>query len=151
MLDAQANRPKRSFLLIDDDKFSARFFTRQLRKRAEGKASIVVKWLNTAKDGITALQSLSAKSANDGLPNLVVVDLKTSSSANLEFLRSVSLQLQGTTLRIAVFTASKDVQTKQALTDAGATAVFERHSNLENFGAELDSLLQLSAEMARAA
>lgn len=147
---SHAIRPRRSILLIDDDKFSAKFFSKQLHTQSNGNMDIAVKWLSSPKEGIEAISAL-ANDATALLPDLIVIDLKDSSSANLNFLLTASKTIQNTSVRLAVFTFTLKTEAKKALTDAGAVEVFERHSDLEKFGQEMDNLLSISAPGPRVA
>lgn len=151
MQDALADRPTRSFLLVDDDEFSARFFTSQLKVTAAGQTAILVKHLDSATAGVQTLQSMSEETHLGELPDMVVSDLKSSSSANLKFLSEVTPILNHSGVSIVVFTSANEPKMNKALIDAGAVAVFERHSDLEKYRGELESLLELSEKLAKAA
>ena len=153
MHNVQADRPTRSFLLIDDDQYSATFFSNQLEKCAGCEVAVLINWVSSAQSGQVALEGLTRCVDRTQIPDVVVVDLKASSSANLNFVQQVSTRVKNTGVKLAVFVTpgSVDAEKMHAFATAGASAVFERHANLDAFRTELSSLLQLSQGNSHAA
>ncbi len=117
--------------LIDDDSHSARLMSRMLL--AHGAPNII--WLDNVAVAQTTLRSLLANKASQ-LPGLVVVDLKGSSAATAEFISNLRSMPGGKELVIAAVSPTLARSTREALIEAGADAVFERHADIDAYRRE---------------
>lgn len=120
--------------LVDDDFHSARLMMRMLA--AHGGP--LVEWLS---DPDTALETLAGY---DALPPIsgrcmALVDLKASSTASRDFI--VKLCRRAPDLLAVAMASSLDRETRNALLDAGAAAVFERHAELNAYRREAASIV----------
>ena len=120
--------------LVDDDPHSARLMMRMLA--AHGGPH--VEWL---RDAGMALETLAAY---DALPPIngkcmALVDLKGSSNAARDFILELRRRAPG--LLVAAMAPSLDRDTRNALLDAGAAAVFERHGELNAYRREAASIV----------
>lgn len=130
--------------LIDDDEQSARVLTRTLV--AHGAPA--PRWYGGAVEGRQRLHSVLSDPAGP-VPGLVIVDLKSHSAANAEFLRSVNpLAGQAGMLMVAMSQCDKPA-TRAALLEAGATTVFIRHAELGAYRREAASLVKFWARSLR--
>ena len=120
--------------LVDDDFHSARLMMRMLT--AHGGPH--VEWLS---DAATALDTLGAYDAlpPTGAKCMALVDLKASSSASREFIAALRRRAPG--LLIVAMAPALDRDTRNALLDAGAAAVFERHGDLNVYRREAASIV----------
>jgi DNA-binding NtrC family response regulator len=120
--------------LVDDDFHSARLLTRMLA--AHGAPHV-----ERMSDPATALETLVAMSAaapfGDGC--LVVVDLKASSTASQDFIARLKHEAPG--LLVVAMAPTLDRNTRNALLDAGAAAVFERHGELDAYRREAANIV----------
>jgi len=130
-LDVLQNTRQPYLLLVDDDGHSARLLTRMLL--AHGAPSI--QWIESSEEGLSQIKSLLDSRARH-LPGLVVVDLKSSSNASAEFVSKISAMERSNSLLIVVMAVGLDRITRESLLQAGADAVFERHSELQAYRAE---------------
>jgi CheY-like chemotaxis protein len=129
--------PQRPFLaLIDDDPHSARLMTRMLL--AHGAPD--VSWLEGAQSAETALRALLANQAAV-LPGLILVDLKASSTATAEFIRNLRTVAGSRQLVVAAVAPTLARATREALIEAGADAVFERHANIDAYRGEASNIV----------
>jgi response regulator RpfG family c-di-GMP phosphodiesterase len=122
--------------LVDDDSHSARLMIRMLL--AHGAPS--VSWL----DGETLASSELGKLLADGrsvLPGLVIVDLKSSSTATADFIAKLRSMPDGSALLIAAMAPSLDREVRDALLEAGADAVFERQPNIDFYRREAAAIV----------
>jgi DNA-binding response OmpR family regulator len=120
--------------LVDDDFHSARLLMRMLA--AHGSPD--VEWL---RDPATALDTLAGY---DALPPIngkcmALVDLKASSNASRDFI--VELRRRAPGLMVVAMAPTLDRETRNALLDAGASAVFERHAELNAYRREAASIV----------
>jgi DNA-binding response OmpR family regulator len=119
--------------LVDDDFHSARLMMRMLA--AHGGPH--VEWLS---DPGTALETLAGY---DTLPIggkcMVLVDLKASSNASADFI--VELRRKAPGLLVIAMAPTLDRETRNALLDAGAAAVFQRHGELNAYRREAASIV----------
>lgn len=113
--------------LVDDDYHSARLMTRTLE--AEGALRV-----SRIADPERAVDQLGAMAQQDGADFMAVVDLKSSSSATRDFIQR--LKNRAPNLMIVAIAPSLDREVRVGLLDAGATAVFERHSDIELYRRE---------------
>lgn len=117
--------------LVDDDAHSARLMIRMLL--AHGAPS--VNWLDgEVVAGVELGKLLDDKRAT--LPDLVFVDLKSSSTATADFIRALRQRPDGKGLLIAAMAPPQDRDVRQALLGAGADAVFERHGDIDLYRRE---------------
>jgi response regulator RpfG family c-di-GMP phosphodiesterase len=122
--------------LVDDDSHSARLMIRMLL--AHGAPS--VSWL----DGETLASTELGKLLADGrsvLPGLVIVDLKSSSTATADFIAKLRSMPDGSALLIAAMAPSLDREVRDALLEAGADAVFERQPNIDFYRREAAAIV----------
>jgi DNA-binding response OmpR family regulator len=120
--------------LVDDDFHSARLMMRMLAAH-DGPQ---VEWLS---DAGKALETLAGY---DALPPgtarcMVLVDLKASSGASREFI--AELRRRAPNLPVVAMAPSLDRETRNALLDSGAVAVFERHGELNAYRREAASIV----------
>jgi CheY-like chemotaxis protein len=122
--------------LVDDDSHSARLMIRMLL--AHGAPS--VSWL----DGETLAGSELGKLLADSrsiLPGLVIVDLKSSSTATVDFIRKLRSMPDGPALLIAAMAPSLDREVRDVLLEAGADAVFQRQANIDFYRREAAAIV----------
>jgi len=123
-------------LLVDDDVHSARLLTRMLV--AHGAPA--VERLDGADAGIERLSTLLAQ-PHLHLPGLVIVDLKSSSGASTGFIAALRGIDNANQLVIAAMAPSLERGVRDELLDAGADAVFERHSEVNAYRREAASIV----------
>ncbi len=122
--------------LVDDDSHSARLMIRMLL--AHGAPS--VSWLSGEALATTELGKL----LDDDLatiPGLVVVDLKASSTATLDFITKLRGMHDGHSLLIAAMAPTLERGPRDALLSAGADAVFERHADINSYRREAAAIV----------
>lgn len=120
--------------LVDDDVHSARLMTRML----EAHGAPLVHWLGEAEaatEQLLQLQDLGPTASQW----LVIVDLKSSSSATQNYVTRITTLARS--LLVVAMAPSLEKATRDALLDAGAGAVFERHSDLALYRAEVASIV----------
>lgn len=120
--------------LVDDDFHSARLMMRML----SAHGGPYVEWLSDAE---TALDTLAAY---DALPPIngkcmAIIDLKASSTASRDFIIQMRRKAPG--LLVIAMAPTLDRETRNALLDAGAAAVFERHGELNAYRREAASIV----------
>lgn len=145
-------RAERLFLIVDDDPHSARFF-RQRIIAATGRSTIIrVDWFESADGGLLAIESLQDQDRQQvrRLPDLIIIDLKASSMANMEFLTKAEPSIKALPVPSTVFAKQAGKAKQSAYLKAGAAAIFERHADLEQYDAELARMITLS-ELSKAA
>lgn len=130
--------------LIDDDQHSAHLLTRMLL--AHGAPSI--QWYGNAVDGRDRLLDV-LHDHNADWPTLVIVDLKTHSAANGEFLRSIQPLAHQKGISVVVMIHPGESAQREALEDSGAGAVFFRHAELAAYRREAASLVSFWARSQR--
>jgi hypothetical protein len=120
--------------LVDDDFHSARLMMRMLS--AHGGPG--VEWM---KDPGAALEGLAAMAlcGVDAGQCMVVVDLKSSSTATRDFISALKRQAPG--LLVVAMSPTLDRVSRNGLLDAGAAAVFERHGDLSAYRREAASIV----------
>lgn len=122
--------------LVDDDLHSARLMIRMLL--AHGAPS--VSWLNGEALATTEIGKL----LDDDLatiPGLVIVDLKDSSTATVEFITKLRGMRDGRALLIAAIAPTLDREPREVLLTAGADAVFERHADINSYRREAAAIV----------
>jgi CheY-like chemotaxis protein len=123
-------------MLVDDDAHSARLLTRMLL--AHGAPSI--QWIESSSEGLSQIKDLLGE-AGKHLPGLVIVDLKSSSTAARDFIAEIAGLERSRSLVIAAMAPSLDRDMRDGLLDAGADAVFERHAELQAYRAEAAAIV----------
>ena len=130
--------------LIDDDQHSAHLLTRML----VAHGSPHVHWYGGADDGMACLQSV-LRDVSANWPGLIIVDLKAHSGANLEFVASIQQLARQKGVPVVVMAPPLDRQSRQALEDAGASAVFFRQAELDAYRREAAGLVSFWARTQR--
>jgi len=120
--------------LVDDDFHSARLMTRMLA--AHGGPH--VEWLSDMATAADTLRAYSVASPAMG-QCMVVVDLKSSSDATHDFI--VEMRRTAPHLLLVAMAPSLDREARNHLLDAGASAVFERHGDLNAYRREAGSIV----------
>ena len=118
--------------LVDDDFHSARLMMRMLS--AHGGPHV-----EHMGDPEAAADALVAIGQASQAPCMVVVDLKSSSTASRDFIHRLKGRAPG--LLVVAMAPSLDRDTRNALLDAGAAAVFERHSELGAYRREAANIV----------
>ncbi|MEO6015308.1 MAG: response regulator [Devosia sp.] len=120
--------------LVDDDYHSARLLTRML----EAHGAPQVARVDDTDEAVDALAD--AYHLNPGMPPfMAVVDLKSSSNATRDFV--LRLKTRAPHLLVVAMAPSLDRETRNALIDAGASAVFERHADIGAYRSEAASIV----------
>lgn len=127
-------------VLIDDDNHSADLLKRMLS--AHGAPDI--RHFATADAGMAAINQMTADVRNTW-PSLVILDLKASSRANMDFLVRHHATLWQRGIPLAVMTAPTGRTGRQALIEAGASAVFFRQASLDAYRHEAASIVSFWA------
>lgn len=135
-MDVLWNAKQPYLVLVDDDPHSARLLTRMLL--AHGAPSI--QWIESSAEGLSQIKDLLAGAAKY-LPGLVIVDLKSSSTAARDFIAEITGLERSRSLVIAALAPSLDRAARESLLDAGADAVFERHADLQAYRAEAAAIV----------
>ena len=130
--------------LVDDDQHSAHLLTRMLL--AHGAPDIQL--YGGSSDGRTMLASVLANPMANW-PSLLIVDLKAHSGANLEFLTAIQSLARQKGVPVAVMSPPLDRQGRDALHEAGASAVFFRHSELDAYRREAAGIVSFWARCQR--
>ncbi len=99
-----------------------------------------IEWIESSEAGLSQIKSLLLDRART-LPGLVVVDLKSSSTASAEFVSKIASLPRSQSLLIAVMVAEPNRVTRERLLEAGADAVFERHADLQAYRAEAAAIV----------
>ena len=120
--------------LVDDDFHSARLMTRTLE--ACGAPSI--SRMPNAEHALDVLAGLTAQAEL-----LAVVDLKSSSTATRDFIER--LKTCAPSVLVVAIATSLDRETRGRLIEAGAAAVFERHSDIALYRREAASIVDFWA------
>ena len=137
-MDVLWNTNQPYLMLVDDDAHSARLLTRMLL--AHGAPSI--QWVEDSAQGLSQIKGLLAEPGKH-LPGLVIVDLKSSSTAASEFIAEVAGLERSRSLVIAAMAPNLDRTTRDSLLNAGADAVFERHADLQAYRAEAAAIVSV--------
>lgn len=130
--------------LVDDDPHSAALLTRTLLAHGAPR----VDWLGDAE---ASLFPLTAALCGQGSrrPGMIVVDLKSSSGASAEFLRSIQPLAHRCDVP-AVAVAQPDNRAQlDLLEDCGASAVFFRHADPDAYRREAASMISFWARSQR--
>lgn len=122
--------------LVDDDPQSAALLMRTLK----ALGSPPLRWFDGAIAGQQDLVSLLADEQADH-PALLVVDLKSHSEANADFLRDINKLARRAGILMVAMSHSDRPSSRDALLQAGAAAVFLRHADSDAYRREAASLL----------
>ena len=140
-----ANVENRPFVaLVDDDQHSAHLLTRMLL--AHGAPNI--QWYGGAVDGRMTLANVLGDPTADW-PGLLIVDLKANSTANLEFVVSIQSLARQKGVPVVVMAPPLDREGREALHEAGASAVFFRHAELDAYRREAAGIVSFWARNQR--
>lgn len=130
--------------LIDDDQHSAHLLTRMLL--AHGAPEI--RWYGEANAGRASLAAALAD-ATISWPAMVIIDLKAHSNANLEFITSIQPLIRQKGVLVVAMMHAADPAQRHALQQAGASAVFLRHAELDAYRREAASIVSFWARSQR--
>jgi CheY-like chemotaxis protein len=122
--------------LVDDDSHSARLMIRMLL--AHGAPS--VSWLDGEAMATTEIGKL-LDNDRATLPGLVIVDLKSTSTATPEFITRLRGMRDGRSLLIGALAPNLERETREVYLSAGADAVFERQANIDSFRREAAAIV----------
>lgn len=136
-----ANVRQPAIALVDDDYHSARLMTRVL----ESEGAPRVSRLADPERAVDQLSDLAQQPG--GADFLAVVDLKSSSSATRDFVQR--LKGRAPDLLVVAIAPSLDRDVRGELLDAGAAAVFERHSDIGLYRREAASIVSFWARSQR--
>lgn len=120
--------------LVDDDFHSARLMTRTLE--ACGAPSI--SRMPNAEHALDVLAGMTAQAEI-----LAIIDLKSSSTATRDFIER--LRTRAPSVLVVAIATSLDRETRGKLIEAGAAAVFERHSDIALYRREAASIVDFWA------
>ncbi|MEQ1900883.1 MAG: response regulator [Devosia sp.] len=123
-----------AIVLVDDDLHSARLMIRML----EAHGAPAVHWVSNTEAATEQLLQI-ADDRQAAAHWLVLIDLKASSVATRNFVARITTL--GRSLRVVAMAPSLDKSNREALIDAGAAAVFERHSDLARYRAEVAAIV----------
>lgn len=126
-------------VLVDDDSHSARIMVRTLI--ACGAPAVT--WL--AADGAAAELAATLEDEAARMPDLVIVDLKSSSTATATFVAELRARCEDRHLPIAAMAPSLEREVREALLSAGADAVFERRADLAAYRDEAAAIVRFWA------
>lgn len=120
--------------LVDDDFHSARLLTRMIE--AHGGPQVVC-----LPNPEAALETLAEPAAEPtaAAPCMAVIDLKSSSKATRDFV--ARLKDRAPDLLVVAMAPSLDREVRGELLDAGAAAVFERHSDITLYRREAANIV----------
>ena len=120
--------------LVDDDYHSARLMTRMLEAHGGPRISR----MPDPDRAVEALTEVAVVTPVAG-QYMAVVDLKSSSTATRDFV--ARLKHQAPLLLVVAMAPSLDRDVRNELLDAGASAVFERHSDITLYRREAASIV----------
>src|SRR5690606_33033777 len=115
---------------------SARLMIRMLL--AHGAPS--VSWLDGEAMAATEIGKL-LDNDRATLPGLVIVDLKSTSTATPEFITRLRGMRDGRSLLIGALAPNLERETREVYLSAGADAVFERQANIDSFRREAAAIV----------
>jgi CheY-like chemotaxis protein len=120
--------------LVDDDYHSARLMTRMLEAHGGPQVSRM-------PDPEKAVETLSGVAATGPASSqcMAVVDLKSSSTATRDFV--ARLKHTAPQLLVVAMAPTLDREIRNELLDAGASAVFERHADLDLYRREAANIV----------
>jgi DNA-binding NarL/FixJ family response regulator len=129
---------------VDDDIHSARL----LRRTFAEFDSTLPKWLGGASRGQRLLAD-RFKAHRKDWPTLVIVDLKASSAATLDFIAAIKPMAQASGAMIVAMVPTLDRPVREALLSAGAAAVFLRQGELAPYRQEIADIVSFWARNQR--
>lgn len=124
------------FVLVDDHIHSARLMRRAVREAAH---LAQFAWIGNARRAERTLARLFDQ-RGALRPDLVIVDLKSSSDATARFIGGVWNRLNAAGVPIVALSDRPDGD-RQTLMESGADAVFERHHDLDAYRAEIADIV----------
>lgn len=130
--------------LVDDDQHSAQLLTRMLLAHGSPR----VQWYGDAQTGHATLTG-TLMDPRATWPGLIIIDLKAHSQANADFLRSIQPMAHRKGVNAVVMAPSAETAQRNALEQAGAAAVFQRHSERDAYRREAASLVSFWARSQR--
>jgi CheY-like chemotaxis protein len=131
------------FALVDDDPHSARLLIQMLLAHGSPR-------FETFKDGDDAFARLVPALATSSVcPTLIIIDLKSHSAANLEFVAVLAPLVSKLDIPIVVMAQRPDREMSEALRYAGAAAVFTRHAELAAYRHEAANIVSFWARSQR--
>ena len=130
--------------LVDDDQHSASLLTRTLLAHGSPR----VQRFGDAADGYAKLSGVLTNSAAVW-PSLIIVDLKSHSAANLDFLRSIQPMAYQTGVSVVVMLHPAERGRRDLLEASGAAAIFFRHTDRDAYRREAASLVSFWAQSQR--
>lgn len=123
------------FVLVDDHIHSARMMRRAIREACP--AQFV--WIGNARRAGRTLERLLDQ-AGSSRPDMVIVDLKSSSDATARFIGDVWNRLKAAGVQIVALSDCAN-GARRTLIESGADAVFERHHDLDAYRAEVADIV----------
>lgn len=123
--------------IIDDDEFSARLLIRKLAVAGAGS----VTWLGGVEQCEAALARM-LDNASRGAINMLIVDLKSSSTATLEFLRKLKTRAEAADMPVVAMAQSEDRVMRSLLYEAGAAVVFVRRADRIEYCREAEAIVK---------
>lgn len=154
MENSPSQRSEWLFLLVDDDPHSAKFFRRRMAAIAQDKVNLNLDWFESPARALSAIKGYQSNAQNrfaEAVPNLIIIDLKFSSNANLGFMNNVMPMLRAANIPLVTFIANDDAAVRNVHLEAGASDCFTRHSELSRYDAELTRMLALTRRLQSAA
>lgn len=130
--------------VVDDDGHSAHLLCRTLGQA--GCSSVT--HLGGADFGGARLKRILAD-VHQPWPSVVIVDLKTDSTANIAFVAHYQSLLRQRGVCILVMVSRYDEKVRSALLDAGAAGVFYRQGGRDAYRHEVNGILQFWARHQR--
>lgn len=129
-------KDRQFLLLVDDDAHSARLLLRTLAERGAPR----IEWIGGAAESRRLIAQLRHEGPGQW-PDLLIVDLKSRSSATAEFIAEIGNEVQAMGAAIVAMAPSLASEVREPLIAAGAAAVFERHPQIEAYRREVAELL----------
>lgn len=124
------------FVLVDDHIHSARQLSRAL---ADAPDPAFLLWLGGADRGARVLNEIFTRRP-ERIPDMVIVNLKGHSTATAEFIGAIETLVRDAGVPVVALASSLDAPTRNALIEAGADGVFERHADLDMYRREMAQL-----------
>lgn len=123
--------------LVDDDTHSARLLLRSLGSHVDART----RWLGNGRRAVRLLNDDAARA----WPELVIVDLKGHSGATRDFIAHIVQAANENGTLVVAMAPSLEREEREALLQAGAAAVFERHSDITAYRREAASIVSFWA------
>ncbi len=130
--------------IIDDDPYSARLLTRALFLAGATN----VEWLGGPVD-CSAKLSVLFQGQSSNLGSAIIVDLKGHSDATRDFIAEIAGAAEHANLPILAMALSDDQQTSVALHAAGASAVFVRHADRDDYARQASEIVSFWVRLQR--